>query len=96
MRELEAALDAVCTQADPGTIAVWEQAQEELTRLFETEQKNPQGVRCLETLQDIRKDVFPLAYTANPVDPKLADRVIVGNFPLKVRHTKKKEAVRTI
>ena len=96
VRELEAALDAVCTRADPGTIAVWEQAQEELTRLFETEPKNPQGVRCLEALQDIRKDVFPLAYTANPVDPKLADRVIVGNFPLKVQYRKKKEAVRTI
>lgn len=96
VRELEAALDTVCTRADPGAVAVWEQAQEELTRLFETEPKNPQGVRCLEVLQDIRKDVFPLAYTANPVDPKLADRVIVGSFPLKVRHKKKKEAVRTI
>lgn len=96
VRELEAALDAVCAQADPGTAAAWEQAQEALTRLLETEQKKTHSVRCLDALQDIRRDVFPLAYTANPVDPKLADLVIVGNFPLKVQHKKKKEAVRTI
>lgn len=94
---LEAALDALlCAQAQPGTVAAWEQAQEALTCLLERWKEVPHSARCMDTLQDIRRDVFPLAYTANPVDPKLADLVIVGNFPLKVQHKKKKEAVRII
>lgn len=94
---LEAALDALlCAQAQPDTVAAWEQAQEALTCLLERWKEVPHSARCMDTLQDIRRDVFPLAYTANPVDPKLADLVIVGNFPLKVQHKKKKEAVRII
>lgn len=94
---LEAALDALlCAQAQPDTVAAWEQAQEALTCLLERWKEVPHSARCMDTLQDIRRDIFPLAYTANPVDPKLADLVIVGNFPLKVQHKKKKEAVRII
>lgn len=94
---LEAALDALlCAQAQPDTVAAWEQAQEALTCLLKRWKEVPHSARCMDTLQDIRRDVFPLAYTANPVDPKLADLVIVGNFPLKVQHKKKKEAVRII
>lgn len=94
---LEAALDALlCAQAQPDTVAAWEQAQEALTCLLERWKEVPHSARCMDTLQDIRRDVFPLAYTANPVDPKLADLVIVGNFPLKGQHKKKKEAVRII
>lgn len=94
---LEAALDALlCAQAQPDTVAAWEQAQEALTCLLERWKEVPHSASCMDTLQDIRRDVFPLAYTANPVDPKLADLVIVGNFPLKVQHKKKKEAVRII
>lgn len=96
VRELEAALDAVCAQADPGTAAAWEQAQEALTCLLERWKEVPHSARCMDTLQDIRRDIFPLAYTASPVDPKLADLAIVSSFPMRVQYQKKEGAVRTI
>lgn len=94
---LEAALDALlCAQAQPDTVAAWEQAQEALTCLLERWKEVPHSARCMDTLQDIRRDIFPLAYTANPVDPKLADLAIVSSFPMRVQYQKKEGAVRTI
>lgn len=94
---LEAALDALlCAQAQPDTVAAWEQAQEALTCLLERWKEVPHSARCMDTLQDIRRDIFPLAYTASPVDPKLADLAIVSSFPMRVQYQKKEGAVRTI
>lgn len=94
---LEAALDALlCAQAQPDTVAAWEQAQEALNCLLERWKEVPHSARCMDTLQDIRRDIFPLAYTASPVDPKLADLAIVSSFPMRVQYQKKEGAVRTI
>ena len=92
LQELDAALDAVLAAPQPQTLAGWEQIQEELTELLEIQQKDvPRCGICLETLKDIQKDIFPLAYTVRPVDPKQMDWAIVSSFPFEFEKKQEKE-----